>query len=158
MPPPTDWSSTFAGTELAGAVASAKRAPGAAVNAGQARASSKECAYEWLHDAFGRRRIDAEEACDVLAESSATFASTLIRETVSNLRSSVTAHVYWTVLDDSRTDAAANMMKAFETIARPSSQPTLRRFWSWRPSARKRRVRLGKRARERPPGGRHLPI
>ena len=123
VPPPTDWSSTFAGTELAGAVASAKCAPGAAVNAGHAHMSRGACAYEWLHDAFGRRRIDAEDTCDIIPESSAQFASTLIRETVSNLRSSVTAHVYWTVLDDSRTEAAANMMKAFETIARPSSQP-----------------------------------
>ena len=106
VPPPSDWASTPAGTELAGAVASAKCAPGAAVNAGQARASSKECAYEWLHDAFGRRRIDAEDTCDIIPESSSIFASTLIRETVSNLRSSVTAHVYWTVLDDSRTEAA----------------------------------------------------
>ena len=119
--PPSDWASHFAGNELAGAVASAKCAPGAAVNAGQAHSSKGACAYEWLHDAHGRRRIDAEEACDVVAESSSNFASTLIRETVSNLRSSVTAHVYWTVLDDSRTDAAANMMKAFETIARPSA-------------------------------------
>ena len=116
-PPPSD-GPRAAGTELA-------RVASAGWRAGRGR-ERRACSYPNARRTSGsarlrRRRVDAE---DTQSHSrSSAFASTLIRETVSNLRSSVTAHVYWTVLDDSRTEAAANMMKAFETIARPSSQP-----------------------------------
>ena len=123
--PPVDWVSAFVAGKLARAVASSRCAPGAAVGAGKARAVGKSpCAYEWRVDAFGRRLVDEDVACDIIPEPSAAFALSMVREAANGLRPSPHApHVYWTVLDDSRAAAAAEVVHAFTSIARPSSQP-----------------------------------
>ena len=106
-------------------MASSRCAPGAAVGTSKARTTGQSpCAYEWRVDAFGRRLVDEDVACDIHPEESTAFALSMVREAANGLRPSPHApHVYWTVLDDSRAAAAAEVVHAFTSIARPSSQP-----------------------------------
>ena len=110
-------SSDFARDRMARAVDTGACAPAAAVASGLARpASGGPCAYEWT----GGQRRPPPPSCGAAKEGPETFAARFQAAAAKELDEAVSNRVYWTVLDDERSAAVPEVLRAFARVAKPA--------------------------------------